>query len=116
MPWARPGSGFMLLFGAMVVEPAKSQPVTDIAEPVGGHDTRPWRFIRHYVQEARLWIGNGVLDGFLEDESLFGEFLRTPVSEGPCATTRAASASETQTARIHRRGISPEMARFFTPH
>ena len=28
------------------------------------------------------WIGNGALDGFLEDESLFGEFLRTPVSEG----------------------------------
>ena len=23
-----------------------------------------------------------MLDGFLEDESLFGEFLRTPVSEG----------------------------------
>lgn len=34
---------------------------------------------------ARLkgrWIGNGVLDRFLEDGSLFGEFLRTPVSEG----------------------------------
>ena len=29
-----------------------------------------------------MWIGNGVLDGFLEDESLFGEFLRTPVSKG----------------------------------
>lgn len=29
-----------------------------------------------------MWIGNGVLDRFLEDESLFGEFLRTPVSEG----------------------------------
>ena len=29
-----------------------------------------------------FWIGNGVLDGFLEDESLFGEFLRAPVSEG----------------------------------
>ena len=28
------------------------------------------------------WIGNGVLDRFLEDESLFGEFLRAPVSEG----------------------------------
>ena len=28
------------------------------------------------------WIGNGVLDGFLEDESLFGEFLRAPVCEG----------------------------------
>ena len=31
---------------------------------------------------CRLWIGNGVLDRFLGDESLFGEFLRTPVSEG----------------------------------
>ena len=31
---------------------------------------------------ARWWTGNGVLDRFLEDESLFGEFLRTPVSEG----------------------------------
>ena len=30
----------------------------------------------------RMWTGNGVLDRFLEDESLFGEFLRTPVSEG----------------------------------
>lgn len=29
-----------------------------------------------------IWIGNGVLDNSLEDESLFGEFLRTPVSEG----------------------------------
>ena len=28
------------------------------------------------------WIGNSVLDSFLEDESLFGEFLRAPVSEG----------------------------------
>ena len=30
----------------------------------------------------REWIGNGVLDRSLEDESLFGEFLRAPVSEG----------------------------------
>ena len=32
--------------------------------------------------EDEYWTGNGVLDRFLEDESLFGEFLRTPVSEG----------------------------------
>ena len=31
---------------------------------------------------SQPWIGNGALDGFLEDESLFGEFLRTPVSKG----------------------------------
>ena len=35
-----------------------------------------------YAGAMRDWIGNGVLDGSLEDESLFGEFLRTPVSEG----------------------------------
>ena len=34
------------------------------------------------VETRRNWTGNGVLDRFLEDESLFGEFLRTPVSEG----------------------------------
>lgn len=39
----------------MIVELAKRQPVADIAEQVGGHDTRPWRFIRHYVGEARLY-------------------------------------------------------------
>ena len=42
-----------------------------------------WRDdIRPVVDAAERWIGNGVLDRFLEDESLFGEFLRTPVSEG----------------------------------
>ena len=55
VPWARTGSGFTLLFEAMVVELAKSQPVADIAEQVGEHDTRLWRFIRHYVDEARLY-------------------------------------------------------------
>lgn len=54
-PWARPGSGFTLLFEAMVVELAKTQPVADIAEQVGEHDTRLWRFIRHYVDEARRY-------------------------------------------------------------
>ena len=55
MPWARPGSGFTLLFEAMVVELAETRPVADVAAQVGEHDTRPWRFIRHYVGEARLY-------------------------------------------------------------
>ena len=37
---------------------------------------------RLHPAEEPLWIGNGVLDSSLEDESLLGEFLRTPVSEG----------------------------------
>lgn len=39
----------------MVVEPAESRPVADVAEQAGEHDTRPWRFITHYVREARLY-------------------------------------------------------------
>ena len=35
---------------------------------------------KNAAQNGR-WIGSGVLDGFLEDESLFGEFLRITVSE-----------------------------------
>ena len=31
VPWARPGGGSTPLFEAMVVEPAKSQPVADMA-------------------------------------------------------------------------------------
>lgn len=55
MPWAKPGSGFTLLFEAMIVELAKTQPVADVAAQVGEHDTRLWRFIRHYVDAARLY-------------------------------------------------------------
>lgn len=43
------------MFEAMVVEPAKSQPVADIAGQVGEHDTRLRRFIRHDVDQARLY-------------------------------------------------------------
>ena len=39
----------------MVVELAETRPVADVAAQVGEHDTRPWRFIRHYVGEARLY-------------------------------------------------------------
>lgn len=53
VPWARPGSGFTLLFEGWVVELAKHLPVAVIADMVDEHDTRLWRFIRHYVDKAR---------------------------------------------------------------
>ena len=52
-PWAREGSGFTLLFEGWVVELAKHLPVATIANMVGEHDTRLWRFIKHYVDKAR---------------------------------------------------------------
>jgi transposase len=53
VPWARFGSGFTLLFEAMVITLVKSMPVKTVASYVGEHDTRLWRIIHHYVDEAR---------------------------------------------------------------
>jgi len=53
VPWARPGSGFTLLFEALVLELAKVMPVAAVSRIVDEHDTRLWRFIRYYVDKAR---------------------------------------------------------------
>jgi transposase len=53
VPWARPGSGFTLLFEAMIMTLAKSMPVKTIAAFVTEHDTRMWRVLHHYVDSAR---------------------------------------------------------------
>ena len=52
-PWARPGSGFTLLFEAWAVETARHLPAGTLAEQLDETDTRLWRFIAHYVDEAR---------------------------------------------------------------
>jgi transposase len=53
VPWARPGSGFTLLFEAMTMTMVPAMPVKAVARMVGEHDTRLWRVIHHYVDEAR---------------------------------------------------------------
>lgn len=52
VPWSRPGSGFTLLFEAMIVAMAREMPVNALAKMVGEHDTRLWRVIRHHVGQA----------------------------------------------------------------
>ena len=52
VPWARPGSGFTLLFEAFVMTLVKGMPVAAAARLVGEHDTRLWRVIQHYVEGA----------------------------------------------------------------
>jgi transposase len=52
VPWARPGSGFTLLFEALVMTLVKDMPVAAVARLVGEHDTRLWRVIQHYVDTA----------------------------------------------------------------
>lgn len=53
VPWAREGSGFTLLFEAMCLELARTQPMVQVAKQVDEYDTRLWRFVKHYVAEAR---------------------------------------------------------------
>ena len=53
VPWSRPGSGFTLLFEAMILILAKAMPVKTIADFVKEHDTRLWRILHHYVEKAR---------------------------------------------------------------
>jgi transposase len=53
VPWSRPDSGFTLLFEALVMTMVSAMPVAAVARIVGEHDTRLWRVIHHYVDQAR---------------------------------------------------------------
>ncbi len=56
VPWARPDSGFTLLFEAMVMTMVAAMPVKAVARMVGEHDTRLWRVVHHYVEQARARV------------------------------------------------------------
>lgn len=51
-PWGTPGSGFTLLFEALVLQLAMCMPVAQIAQLMGEHDTLLWRIIRKHVNLA----------------------------------------------------------------
>ena len=53
VPWARPDSGFSLLFEAFVMQLAKVMPILAVARVVGEQDTLIWRMVTHYVELAR---------------------------------------------------------------
>jgi len=51
--WARPDSGFTLLFEALVMAMVQAMPEAVVARMVREWDTRLWRLIHHYVEAAR---------------------------------------------------------------
>ena len=51
--WAREDSGFTLLFEAFILTLAQQMPVNAVSRLVGEHDTRLWRILHHYVEQAR---------------------------------------------------------------
>jgi transposase len=52
VPWARPGSGFTLLYEALVMALAQEMPIRAVADLIGEHDTKVWRVLHHYVRKA----------------------------------------------------------------
>jgi transposase len=53
VPWARPGSGFTLLFEALVLSFTAAMPMAKVAAMTHEHDTRIWRVVEHHVHAAR---------------------------------------------------------------
>ena len=53
VPWARPGSGFTLLFEALGLSLCQSLPVAQAASLLRVNARRLWRRIEHYVGTAR---------------------------------------------------------------
>jgi transposase len=80
LPWARPGSGFTLLFEALLMAMLGEMPVKAVAELVGEHDTRLWRLLHHHVERARAKVSMAeVTRGGRRDLSPPRPGLREPV-------------------------------------
>ncbi len=61
VPWVRPGSGFTLLFEALVLSVAAVMPILKVAAMTREHDTRIWWVVEHHVNAARDQLeGTGV--------------------------------------------------------
>jgi len=69
VPWARPDSGFTLLFEAVLMELVRAMPVAAAARLVGEHDTRLWRVVHHYVDEAVARIDASTVTRLAIDET-----------------------------------------------
>jgi len=107
VPWARPDSGFSLLFEALVMTMVSAMPVKAVARIVGEHDTRLWRVVHHYVDQARARIDTSDVTRIAIDETaarrghnyitLFADIDQARVlfaTEGKDAATVAAFADD----------------------
>lgn len=52
VPWARPGSGFTLLFEALALMMSQQMPVSGVAAVMRANANTLWRMLSHYVEKA----------------------------------------------------------------
>lgn len=72
VPWARKGSGFTLLFEALIMALVREMPVNAIARLVSEHDTRIWRVVNHHTEEARAKLDFSGVTTICLDEKSYG--------------------------------------------
>lgn len=69
LSWARPGSGFTLLFEALLITFGAAMPVAQVAAFTGEQDTRIWRVLRHYVDRERAKVDFSAVERVGVDET-----------------------------------------------
>lgn len=69
VPWARPGSGFTLLFEALVMAMVTQMPMAAVARLVRETDTRLWRVVNFHVREAREQVDMSEVERIVVDET-----------------------------------------------
>jgi transposase len=107
VPWARPGSGFTLLFEALALTFATAMPVAKVAAMTREHDTKIWRVLEHHVGAARAGEDFSAVSKVGMDEtsarkgqdyvSIFADLDARRVllaTEGRCADTVARFAAD----------------------
>lgn len=72
VPWARPGSGFTLLFEAYALMLAKSMPMRQAAGLLGVGDTRLWRALVPIIEQARAQQSHARVRRIGVDEKYLG--------------------------------------------
>jgi hypothetical protein len=75
VPWARPGSGFTLLFEMLVLQLSREMSVAGVADVTAESANRIWRILAHYVEEARRRVD---LSGFAEEPGELESSISSP--------------------------------------
>ncbi|MFC5081153.1 helix-turn-helix domain-containing protein [Vibrio thalassae] len=69
VPWARPDSGFTLLFEEVAVTLVREMPVNVAAKFMEVTDKRLWRVVEHYMEQALSRLDLSPLQAFGFDET-----------------------------------------------
>ena len=69
VPWARPQSGFTLLFEAFTMELANHMPLSVAEKILSIYDNRIMRIVKHYVDEARAKVDMSEVKKLSVDET-----------------------------------------------